>query len=266
MLFAVDIGNSAVKTAFFDDSRIEHVCRLAHGHDLAEHVLRELHRRSDAGVRFDVVVCSVVPDVQSTLTRAMERQNLGPVHTISGANHLPVRLAHENPLAIGADRIAAVSGAVARLRRDVGSDARPVLVVDAGTATTFNAVDAGGVYVGGMIWAGPDLVARALHANTAQLPIVDLDGDLSPIATETSHAIRAAARIGFVEGVRGIIRRMTAELGLDPILFVTGGRASLVVEAITERDVRVDPHLVLNGIREIAVLNGWTSDDAAGLP
>src|SRR5690606_10375775 len=142
-------------------------------------------------------------------------------------SRLPIRIAYDDPGRLGADRIALIVGASDVARGKYGARG-PVVAIDAGTAVTLNVLDASSTFVGGLIWAGPDLVQKALHDGTAQLPPPVTKGSINVISGDPVTAIRSAATIGFVEGVRGMLRRITERLGVRPFVVATGGRASLL--------------------------------------
>lgn len=254
MLLAIDIGNSAVKGAFFDGTELRSSFRIPHS-GVSEKTLRKRLREHGAqlGLR-RIAICSVVPGVERVVRHALEPEDGGVLLAISHRCRLPIRLGYQRPSQLGPDRIAAAVGAQGLARGLSGADGRPIVAIDAGTAVTFNVIDSGGTFVGGAIWAGPDLVLRALHEGTAELPDAALAGDVNPISSETGEAVRSGTILGFIEGARGILNRIESALGDSPVVIVTGGRAELLSEGLDKVDVW-SPHLVLEGVRVIADLN-----------
>lgn len=256
MILAIDIGNSAVKGAFFEGESVVSNFRLRHGDDLVPALLAEVDQQSESQRRTNAItLCSVVPSVTHLVTQELASALTLPIHVVSHESRLPVRLAYRDPSQLGADRIAVAAGAFDIVHRDDDLTGRTVLAIDAGTAVTFNLVDASGAFRGGAIWAGPDLVARALTMNTAQLPSVDLEGQVAPIADNTEDAIRSAVLTGFLEGSRGIVRRMEEVTSQESVILITGGRGALLADVLADRGARFEPHLVLKGVRAIAAMN-----------
>ena len=245
-LLAGDVGNSAIKLAVFDRTRILSVSTVPHTGRSADAVHTELASTVE-GWHFDrAAFCSVVPVAGTQLHQVLERRNV-PVARIDHEAKLPIRLAYADPAMLGADRIAAASAAL-QIAADTGHSRQPVIAIDAGTATTFK------LFVGGLIWAGPDLVRRALHGGTAQLPLEPHAEQPPLIGAGTREAIRAGAWYGFVEGVRGILARLIGELDAPPFVVATGGRGGILHQELSDIDVH-EAALVLHGVRLIDELN-----------
>ncbi|NNE71579.1 MAG: type III pantothenate kinase [Rhodothermales bacterium] len=162
---------------------------------------------------------------------------------------LPFEMGYRTPETLGNDRLAAAAAAWMEYRGETG-----VLVLDAGTAVTFEVVDGSATYRGGSIGPGPALLSRALGSGTAQLPdIMDLPGP-SAIGRSTAEAIQSGIHWGFRESVAGMIRRYRSELEDQLLVVATGGWAADLAQHIPEIAV-VDPHLVLRGavlLRELS--------------
>ncbi|HEX7072203.1 MAG TPA: type III pantothenate kinase [Rhodothermales bacterium] len=252
MLLAIDIGNSAVKGGLFDGTHLVSTFRIAHQGGDVSPILDHL-RGHTTGVEVSrIAVASVVPTLTEALSAGLQTICAEPLTIVSSESELPIRLEYDDPSRLGSDRIAASVAAYALApARNAGN--RPLVVIDAGTAVTFNVVDPKGVFRGGLIWVGPDLVLRALHGGTAQLPHAGSHGTPRPIATDTESALYGGAMFGFVEGSRGIVRRIADGLGAMPAVFVTGGRGEALLEALV--NPILEPHLVLHGIRIVAELN-----------
>ena len=130
-----------------------------------------------------------------------------------------------------------------------------MIALDAGTALTLDAIRADGVFLGGSIGPGPNLLVRALHAGTAQLPIVPLVLPEQPVGRTTQEAIQVGVMWGFLESARGLLRRLAEALGDDPIVVATGGWGALLSERLADVH-RYNPHLVLHGVRALLEWNG----------
>lgn len=201
----------------------------------------------EAGWRGAILV-SVVPPLTTTF-QSVCRNHFGIEPLVVGPKvktGMPIR--YENPRTLGADRLVAAVAAKA-------SYGAPVLVIDFGTATTFNAVNREGEFVGGAITPGLHLAADALYRWTAQLPRIDLAMPPHAIATNTTQAIQSGIVLGYVGMLEGMVARMRAELGEPhaPVI-ATGGLSGLVAPQAGVVD-RVDPDLILHGLRMIFDMN-----------
>lgn len=194
------------------------------------------------------ILVSVVPPLTATF-QELCRAHFGIEPLVVGAGAktgMPIH--YDNPRALGADRLVAAVAAKERF-------GAPVIVVDFGTATTFNVVSRAGEFVGGAIAPGLYLSADALYRSTAQLPRIDLALPPRAIATNTVHAIQSGILLGYVGMIEGLVARMRAELGEPNARVVaTGGMAQLLAPQTRVIDI-VEPDLVLYGLRAIYDLN-----------
>jgi type III pantothenate kinase len=149
----------------------------------------------------------------------------------------------DNPHEVGADRVANSIAAFA-----VYGKGLPLIVVDFGTATTFDAVSAKGEYLGGVICPGPTLSAEALFQRAAKLPRIDVRKPPRVIGTSTIGAMQSGLFWGYVDMVEGLLRRMKLELGGAATVLATGGLASVVAPESTLIE-HVDQDLTLQGLR-----------------
>lgn len=190
-----------------------------------------------------IVISSVVPPMDTTLRDVCERYfHTKPLFIEPGIKTgMPVQ--YDNPAEVGADRI--VNG-VAAFEKYGG----PCVVVDFGTATTFDAVSAKGEYLGGVIAPGIGISAEALFMRTARLPRVDIRKPRTIIGTNTVSSVQSGLYYGYLGLVDGILERLLAELGGKPKVVATGGLGPLIGKGskyITE----VDELLTLDGLRII---------------
>jgi type III pantothenate kinase len=167
-----------------------------------------------------------------------------PVNVEPAANSgMPIL--YDNPSEVGADRV--VNG-IAAYEEHGRAGQRPVVVVDFGTATTFDAISAAGEYLGGVICPGPQISADALFQRAARLPRIDVRKPERVIGRTTVGSMQAGLFWGYVDMVEGLVRRIRAELGGDAAVVATGGLAVLVAPETTLID-HVDPELTLRGLR-----------------
>jgi type III pantothenate kinase len=190
------------------------------------------------------IVSSTVPQLSEHWTQVAERY-LGHEMLVVGPSirtGMPIRI--DNPYEVGADRLV---NAVAAYERAQDT----CVVVDFGTAITYDAVSAAGEYLGGIITPGAEISIDALYDRAAKLPKVELAEPRSLIGKSTVDAIRSGIVHGFAGQVEGIVRRLRAELGADVFVIATGGLAELLVPFIRETIDEVDDLLTLTGLRLI---------------
>jgi type III pantothenate kinase len=187
---------------------------------------------------------SVVPRVTEPLVSACERW-LGAerVTVVDAGSPLPIRLDVEEPLSVGADRIINTLAASRLFGRDA-------IVVDLGTATTYDCITADGVFLGGIIAPGVRSSAETLFRRTSKLPATELVMPREVIGRRTEECIRAGVIFGAAEGIDGTVRRIREAwpTGETPIVIATGGLAETFASVCRSFD-RVDPHLTLEGLR-----------------
>jgi type III pantothenate kinase len=153
----------------------------------------------------------------------------------------------DNPREVGADRIVNAVGALE-------SHEGPLIVIDFGTATTFDAVTARGEYQGGIIVPGIKIAADALFEKCAKLPSVEITKPAAVIGKNTIDHIRSGLTYGYADLVDGLILRMANEMDEKPLALATGGFAELVAGIATRIDI-VDPYLPLKGLRAVFLKN-----------
>lgn len=247
MLLAVDVGNTNTVLGLFVGERVAHTWRISTVQRTTDEMgllLLQLlgHGKVKPEAINGIAICTVVPGVLFNLEKACRRY-LGQTPRVIGRGDdfgMVVRI--DNPAELGPDRVV---NAVAALQRH----APPFLVVDFGTATTFDGVDASGAYIGGAIAPGLQISAEALFSRTSRLPRVEISQPHQTLGSNTIAAMQSGLFWGYVGLVDGLARRCKAELGPGPVPCVaTGGLANLVGRACAEID-EVDDHLTLHGLR-----------------
>lgn len=191
-----------------------------------------------------VLLCSVVPEKARILRTACAQ---APVHELSATSILGIGVDYPNPQQIGADRLA---NAVA-VHAMFGA---PAIVIDFGTAVTFDVVSAAPAYLGGVIAPGLAAMNDYLARRTALLPNIELAEPRQAIGKSTEEAMRAGAVFGYRGLVREILAQLRAEIGTKPAIVATGGDAQLIARGLPEI-MAVAPELTLEGIRLCAALN-----------
>ena len=190
-----------------------------------------------------VTLCSVVPDA-STLMKVTFDQ---PIHHISHQSKMPITIEYPNPSKIGADRLANASAAI------LGRQG-PAIVIDFGTAVTFDVISKAGSYLGGVIAPGTASLRDYLHQKTALLPAIQLEEPNSAIGRSTEEAMQVGAVIGYRGLIREILNEVRRELGGEPKIFATGGDAELIGKGIYDIDI-IDQDLTMKGIQAIGASN-----------
>jgi type III pantothenate kinase len=253
VLLAVDVGNTNVTFGLFEGERLAADWRVtAHRERTADEMAVELRqlfdlRGYDLGVVDGVVISSVVPTLNPALIEASRRYlKCEPVMVGTGVK-TGVRVRYENPRDVGADRIA---NALAAFTKYGG----PVVVIDFGTAVTYDAINAEGDYLGGAIAPGVEISLDALISHTAMLRRVEPVAPDSVIGRNTITSIQSGLVWGFVAQVEGMVKRMVAELGGSARVVATGGQAALVA-SLTHVIEATDPLLTLEGLRLIYLQN-----------
>lgn len=251
MLLAIDVGNTNIVLGVFAGRRLTHSWRLATSRqrtpDELGLMVSELLDR--AGIRpsavSGVVLASVVPPLTGT-TIEMCRRYLGtdPLNLEPGVDTgMPIR--YEHPEEVGADRIVNAMAAWDQFgrRRRV-----PLIVVDFGTATTFDAISDRGEYLGGAICPGIGISADALFQRAARLPRIDVQRPAHAIGRTTVTSMQAGLFFGYVGMVEGLVDRIRTELGGRVYCVATGGLAAVIAPETHVVDA-VAPDLTLHGLR-----------------
>jgi type III pantothenate kinase len=252
MLLVVDVGNTQTHFGVIEDGAetvLEHwrfaTVRESTSDELGAALSNLLALRgmgfNDIGAS---IISSTVPQLSEQWTMMADRY-LGHQMMMVGPQirtGMPIRI--DNPREVGADRLVNAVAAYERVRGTC-------VVVDFGTAITYDAVSAAGEYLGGIITPGAEISIDALYERAAKLPKVELAEPRAVIGKSTVDAIRSGIVYGFAGQVEGIVRRMRGELGHELTVIATGGLAGVLVPFIRETIDEVDDLLTLIGLRLI---------------
>lgn len=259
MLLAIDVGNTNIVLGVFDGERLAESWRLAtlreRTADEVGILVTHLFERSRIPIeRVDgIILSSVVPPLTRTMEEMGERFFARAPLTVDPSSNTGMPVLYSPASDVGADRVV---NAVAAYEA-YGRPARcPVIVVDFGTATTFDAISRDGEYIGGVICPGIGISADALFQRAARLPRVDVRRPAAVIGRTTVTSMQAGLFFGYVSMVDGIVGRMRGELedGTRAACIATGGMASIIADDSTAIE-RVDPDLTLQGLRLIWLRN-----------
>jgi type III pantothenate kinase len=249
VLLAVDVGNTNTVLGAFEGKVLRQHWRVETSHSRTADEYGIQIRQLFAVGALDprsvdaVVVSSVVPPLALTLQRMSERYFGVPPLFIGPGVKTGMPILYEDPREVGADRI--VNAVAAWDRWACG-----LVVVDFGTATTFDAVSQKGEYLGGVISPGIGISMEALFRHASKLPEVEFARPPHVIGRNTVASMQSGLVYGYVGLVDGICQRIAAELGFTPKVVATGGLASLIA-GVSRSISEVDEHLTLTGLRLI---------------
>lgn len=250
MLLAIDSGNTNIVFAAFDGETVRGEWRSSTTTDRTadEYGVWLTQLMTIAGLQpkdIDaVIIATVVPATLFSL-KTLSRKYFGCEPLVVGEPEVKLGLSVllDRPEEVGADRLV---NAVAAHKYYQG----PLIVIDFGTATTFDVVDAAGNYCGGAIAPGPNLSLEALHAAAAKLPRVAIGRPKQVIGKATVPAMQSGVFWGYIGLIEGLVQRIQDEFGQPMTVVATGGLAPLFMDA-TEVIDRIDPDLTLRGLLEI---------------
>lgn len=247
MILAIDVGNTNIVVALYDNDKLRRNWRMATDKNKASDeygvLITQFLRFENVSTDDieDVMIASVVPTVMHSLKNAVKRY-IGCEPMIVGPGiKTGMNIRYDNPKELGADRIVNAVAAVNKYKP-------PLIIVDFGTATTFCAVDRNGDYLGGVIAAGVKISMSALFEKTAKLPKVEIVKPNNVIGRNTISAIQSGAVFGHAGLVDGIVRRIKNDIGGDATVIATGGLAKMIAKESQEINV-VDSMLTLDGLK-----------------
>ena len=250
MLLTFDVGNSETTLGLFDEGVLRAHWRMITDTPRSADEVGVLLRGLLAGADVEVVqvrgvaIASVVRGVATHLEEACERWLPGArVVIFDATSPLPITLDVEEPSTVGADRIINTLVASRRYERDC-------IVVDLGTATTFDCITADGVFLGGVIAPGVRTSAETLFRRTSKLPATELEPPTRAIGRRTEECIRAGVMFGSADAIDGIVKRIIAEWPNPerPLVIGTGGLAEIFAPLCRCFDT-VDAYLTLRGLQ-----------------
>ncbi len=253
MLLVVDIGNTNITFGLYDEDRLVSSYRLTTWFKRTsdEYGFMITHFLMAADVKMqeidDVIIASVVPKIMHSFTNSIRRYLKKEPIIVGPGMKSGIKIRYDNPKEVGADRIVDAVGA----HFHYGGD---ILVIDFGTATTFEYISKEGVYEGGCILPGIEISAHSLSENTAKLPEIEIKATDKIKATNTIQAMQTGIFWGYVGSVEYIINKFKKELGKDLKVIATGGLGRTISSHTSLIDI-YDPNLTFEGLRLIYGLN-----------
>ena len=252
MLLALDVGNTNITAGIFDGEEIVATFRMTtklqrtadeFGIDLCDMLE---HNKLKPEQITDVIVASVVPDVMYSLKRSIEKYFNNIPIVVGAGIKTGIRVATENPRQIGADRIV---DAVAGYEIYGG----PIIIIDYGTATTYDLVDADGTFIAGVTAPGIQTSAQALSGMAAQLPKIEIRKPKSILARETISSMQAGIVYGQIGQTSYIVEQIKKESGLENIKVVATGGLGVLLAKETDCIDYYDAQLTLKGMQRIFI-------------
>lgn len=251
MLLAIDIGNTHTVLGVFQQSTLKFDWRVTSS---LQHTEDEVGAQvklflTDAGINLKdiqgICISSVVPDLTDVFASMARKYIHREPVIVSSSLNLGIQIRYSDPRAVGADRLC---NAIAGFAKYGG----PLIVIDFGTATTYDVVATNGDYLGGVIAPGIETSAVDLHRRAAKLPKVELHFPSTIIGTDTASSMQAGILYGAVDSMEGMVSRLQAELfkreGSEGKLIATGGFSKFISEH-SALPIRWEPSLVLEGVR-----------------
>ncbi|MCI1273038.1 MAG: type III pantothenate kinase [Clostridiaceae bacterium] len=249
MLLAVDIGNTNIKLGLFDNDALVEELKLASDKELTSEEYEVLLTSLLKPYHIDgCIVSSVVDELNSKFKTAVTNLfKIKPIFLSSEIN-TGVKIKLKHPKEAGGDRIANAIGAFVLYDH-------PVIVVDFGTATSFDIINNKGEFVGGAIAPGLKLQMNSLNKFTSKLPHIDVAESKCAIGDNTVDAILSGVMRGTASMIDGLVKQCEQELGEKAVLVATGGYANIISEYLERKFDFINPTLTLEGLRYLYQLN-----------
>ncbi|MBX7147861.1 type III pantothenate kinase [bacterium] len=249
MLLAIDIGNTNTVLGLYKGEKLIHNWRLETKKERTGDewgiFLKELFQFEKIKLEdlSGVVISNVVPVLNRSMKEMCARYLKKTPVMVGAEINIDMPIATDNPSEVGADRIVNAVAAFHRYKTDL-------IIVDFGTATTFDYISAEGEYMGGLIVPGIGISAEALFKNASQLPRVEIEKPKHVVGKNTIECMKSGIYYGYVGMVDSVVEKMEAEIGRKTKVIATGGLAK-VIAADAKRIDEVDDYLTLEGLKQI---------------
>ncbi len=253
MLVAIDIGNTNITIAFFENDILSNSYRLTtktqrtsdeYGFMLTSFLVQANKTKEDID---DVIVSSVVPKIMHSFTNAIYKYLCKEPIIVGPGIKTGINVKTDSPSSVGADRIVDLAGALYTYKQ-------AAIVVDFGTATTFDYVDDNATFRYGITAPGLEITAHALSSMAAQLPEIEIKKPDSILGTNTITSMQAGTVYGYIGLTEYIIKQMKKELNASPIVIATGGLGRIIAENTDTIDI-YDRDLTFKGLKYIYLKN-----------
>lgn len=248
MLLCIDIGNTNIVFGIYDGSKQVEQARVETTGKIPESINDIAQKYPDIS---DVIVSSVVPKINDTVEKScsylLKTEPVFVDHKNAG-----IETKIDFPAEVGADRLVNAVAVQAHYKK-------PAVIVDFGTATTFDVIDAAGAYCGGVIAPGINLSMKALHMAAAKLPDLPVEATEKVIGKNTKDAMQSGLYWGYISLIEGVVKRISKEMNTHPFVVATGGLAPLFIKG-TEIIEAMDQDLTMKGL---VYIHGNISENAA---
>ncbi|HEY2407787.1 MAG TPA: type III pantothenate kinase [Polyangiaceae bacterium] len=261
MLLAVDIGNTNVVFGLYRERTLEQTFRVSTVRTRTEDeygvlLLELLSLRKVPRDAIDAaIIASVVPPLTEVMSQAVRQAFARDPLIVGPGTKTGIPVLYENPRDVGSDRIV---NAVAAFERVHGA----VIVVDFGTATTFDCISPKGEYLGGVIVPGVQVSLDGLLSHAAKLQRVEISAPPHVVGRNTTHALQSGVVFGYASLVDGLVDRLQQELGFSCRIIATGGLSALIAKH-SARIQETDPNLTLEGLRILHERSLSTADSGS---
>lgn len=249
MLLTADIGNTSITLGLFDSDALVEEFRLASDKDLSQEEYEVLLKTLCKPYKIDgCIIASVVDELNKKFISSVD--NIFKIKSIllTSECNTGVKISLENPREAGADRISNACGAFMLYQK-------PCIVIDFGTATSFDIVNKQGEFIGGVIAPGLNLQMKVLNKFTSKLPKIDIAVSKKAIGNNTSEAILSGVIRGTACMIDGLIEQCEKELGTKATIVATGGYSGLIQNYLKRQFDFINPTLTLEGLRFLYELN-----------
>lgn len=248
MLLAIDAGNSRISFGIFDEDRLVKTFKLP---SQKEYTIEDYSEQIKGFISEEINEC-IISSVVSELDKILQETILNTfgVHALIFSTNLNcgIKLNIENPQTVGVDRIANAVCAKKIYKA-------PIIVVDAGTATTFDIINTDGEFIGGAIMPGVNIQLKSLSSNTSKLPNLDIGMTSRAIGDNTREAILSGVIRGSAYAIDGIINASNIELNQQAFLVGTGGDIELLSQYMNTKFDIINPNLTLEGLKILHDIN-----------
>lgn len=249
MLLTADIGNTSITLGIFEEDALVEEYRLASDKDLSLEEYEVLLKSLFKEFKVDgCIISSVVEELTNKFKTAVNNVFKFEAIVLSTDINTGIEILLDNPDEAGADRIANAAGAYVLYKH-------PVIVVDFGTATTFDIVNGNGQFIGGIIAPGVTLQLKALNKFTSKLPRIDVALSNCAIGHNTTDAILSGVLRGSAAMIDGLVEQCEKELGQKAVLVATGGYSGLIANYLKRPFDFINPTLTLEGLRYLYHIN-----------
>jgi len=252
MLLTIDIGNTSIKLGVFDDNALIEEFRLASDKELSqdeyEVLLKTLFKQYSIK---GCIIASVVEELNNKFEGAIKNIFSFQPLFLSSELNTGIKIKLKNPKEAGADRIANACAAYINYKK-------PCIVIDFGTAISFDIINSNGEFIGGIIAPGLKLQMNALNKFTSKLPKIDIAISNSAIGNNTNEAILSGVIRGTACMIDGLIKQCEAELGASATIIATGGYSGLIANYLSRPFDFINPTLTLEGLKILYNLNTLT--------